>query len=172
MIDKLREILNEQGLFVSERTTSDIPIIQVNRIPGTSVMRGKEDTMRTHLFSFDSFFIKSPDRGKSGEYLKNEVDELIYEWNVWKKYSQIPITPKVAILQLIPNNSYFIVEKRYESETTKWPVNWQNRLYSVKKELRKYYEVDDKDRNWLYDPSRDNFLLTDICTVKCKTESA
>lgn len=131
----LKKKLEENGVrMTGEYVVNSFPEFVVDRIPGNPI---KPDGMvRTKLYDFSPFFIKSHDGGKLGDE-SHSADELRKEVKAWLEFREkIPMVEKFAILHLErAEREAFLVEKRV------LPFSELKKIDGFYERARKMFEV-------------------------------
>ena len=150
-IHNFRKALIKNHVYFKEEKIENFPFIKVKNIPGLKIEYSKDRAwMREEIKIFDSFILKSCDRGKTGVWL-SPIEELMNEINLWQKYKEkIPILRKVAIID--DGNIVCIVEpfmQEYNYEI--WKKNGLlKRAEMTIKKLEIKYQLDCKLDNFVY----------------------
>lgn len=131
----LKKKLEENGVkIMGEFIVNDFPEFVVDRIPGNPIK--PDGKVRTKLYDFSPFFIKSHDGGKFGDELL-PAQELRNEVKSWLEFrDKIPLVEKMAILHLGKLDwEAFIVEKKV------LPFNEFKKMDGFYERARKLFEV-------------------------------
>lgn len=131
----LRKKLEEAGVnIIGEYIVNGFQEFLVDRIPGNPII--PDGMVRTKLYDFSPFFIKSHDGGKFGDE-SHSADEIRKEIRAWLEFrDKIPMVEKFAILHLEKiNDEAFLVEKKVI------PFSELKKMDGFYERARKFFEV-------------------------------